>query len=554
MPKKTVKIFSLLVISLLVFSVLITGCLETDPDEERETLVVALPREPESLDVQEIRMESMHHEVIYRSPFTLDLDEEELMIDWVEDIEFENDGTEWTITLPEDVEFPETGNTLDAYAFSASLERYLETSPFASDWKFLEGFPDNPEAGIDVIDETTIKLNWVDFPAYGLVAYASCFAGIVDVEAEEEYDFSERPVTYGPFEFVEWVRGSRITLERNDDFTTNDPRLENQGAPHFEEVEMRYVPEDLTRVEELRTGDVDIITDIPRASVDELDDDEDVSFEVYDYPGMERLQFNNNITPFDDSRVRKAINFAVDREVLANYLHHTEARYSFIAPGQIAHSEDIEEWGRENRDIDLEKAEELLDDAGYPDGFSAELLVPSDEPGPNEIAPILQEQLGEVGVEVEISTHPADYIRSAASDGEHEMALMRWGWAFPQPLLWYFNPEWPDSYAQWRTEEAHEALEYLREGEKEQDPETRREIYEDVQEIFLEEMPAVPLFTQDGVFAYRNDQVEDVEYDTGRRTFFWNDIKPVNNQEDVEQGNLILNNLVVSDAKESLKT
>lgn len=497
-----------------------------DTDQYKDTLVLGYAREPQTLDVQAINWSTPVHPLISEPPIRVG-PEGDIVPSILKEFKMENEGKTWIYKLPEDAEFT-NGDTLTAQALKNSILRYLKKSPYASDWSLLEGYPDNPK--IEVVNDTTLKLYWTEYPAYTIVAVASTYAGIVDTKVAEEVGdaaFGRNPVSIGPFKLVKWERGQKIVLTRNENYHTNDPALENHGPPYVKKIIIRYIPEDLTRVSELEAGNVDLIYPVPPASLKSLQQNKDIKIQTAIVPGLTRLGFNCSKPPFDDPRVRNAISYAINREEIADYLNNMVIpRYGFLSSTQIAYSEETEQWAKENYGYDPEKAVALLKEAGYGKGdIEAELLVPSDDPLPKKIGIVLQNQLAKVGVKVSITETPSSYIREKAIAGEHEMALMIYSWSDPNILKWVFNPESDTQYSHWRTEEAYEMLDLLLKARRVVDVEKRTAMYSEIQKILLRNHPAIPIFTRKDYYAY-STRIQNLKYDPvpeGR--FLWNDVR-----------------------------
>jgi peptide/nickel transport system substrate-binding protein len=177
------------------------------------------------------------------------------------------------------------------------------------------------------------------------------------------------PIGTGPFKFVEWVKGNRIVLEANPDYW-------EEGKPLLAEVIFRPIPESSTRLAAIQTGEVHIVN---RLSSDEAQQLLGVSgVQVIRYP-VDRvyyIAFNNLTTgvdlPTEDPLVREAMNLAVDRQAIVDGLFDGFADLSngFMTPANLGY-EAIEPFP-----YDPERARELLEEAGYPNGFEIGMACP----------------------------------------------------------------------------------------------------------------------------------------------------------------------------------
>ncbi|HAZ30802.1 TPA: glutathione ABC transporter substrate-binding protein [Candidatus Acetothermia bacterium] len=287
------------------------------------------------------------------------------------------DGLTWTIPLRRGVTFHD-GTPFNAEAAKFNLDRFRTRATF----KFLiEAIQE-----VVVVDEYTIQLR-LGTPFVPLLrGLAHGFTGMLSPTAVQAGKVE--PVGTGAFKFVEWIRGDRIVLIKN-------PNYWGEG-PYLDRVVFRPVLEPGTRVMMLLTGEADIIhtvppDDVPMVKADPLTD-------VIRGPSFttQYLGFNNRRAPFDDVRVRQAINYALNKEEI---VEHVLGGFAMVADAPIG--PDV--FGHHSvgpYPYDPEKARELLAAAGYPDGFRTTLRF---NPGWREVAAeLIQAQLRKVGIEIEL--------------------------------------------------------------------------------------------------------------------------------------------------------
>ncbi len=528
MAKRKTVVIGIVIIAIIIAAV--AGYVLTRPPSEKEygeELVVAFAHEPPTFDVHLTSWSTPGQGLVSEAPISLG-PEGGLALGSLANFKTEDDGTLWYYRLPKDAKFS-NGDPLDAEDLKESIERYIEESPYSSDWFLLEGWPDDPH--LEVINETTLKLEWSQYPAADLAALTSLWAGIANIDYLNEVgaeNFARKPVFNGPFKVENWVAGEKVVLSRNEYFFTNDPQLENHGPPHIKKVTIRYIPEGLTRASELQAGNVHYMAPVPLASLSELEADEDIGLIVALSQGIREIVLNCQREPFTNVKVRHAISFAINRTEIVEYLDNTvQERHGFLAPSQVCYSEEIENWAKATYGYDPDEAEDLLSEAGYSDGFSANMLIPSDFPSDNKAGVLIKDQLAQVGINVELSEHPDNYIAEKCGAGDYDMAITRYSWADPKILYWHFDPNNPDQEMHWNTSEAQELLDLLLEGNVIQDIDERTEVYEQAQQILANNHPTVPLFTPYDYSGYLKNKLENVEYDEIEGAVLWNDVKVV---------------------------
>lgn len=252
----------------------------------------------------------------------------------------------WRFTLRDGVKFHD-GEPLDAGAVVWSIERIADpdygSEQYGSFFSTIVGAEEVDDGTVDVITDgpdpvLPSRMYWLK---------------IVPPEASRDPDFAEDPVGTGPYRFVEWIRGERITLEANPDYWG--------GEPSIERVTFRFVQEPGTRVSGLLAGEFDLITNL-------LPEDAATVPRSAAVRGLEHptviLNAMEGITA--DVRVRQALNLAVDKETLAEELFAGNATVDdcqLLSPSWFGYNPHLEPYP-----YDPERARELLQEAGVVGG------------------------------------------------------------------------------------------------------------------------------------------------------------------------------------------
>jgi peptide/nickel transport system substrate-binding protein len=221
------------------------------------------------------------------------------------------DPTTWEVKLREGVSF-QNGEPFDAAAAAFSVNRVINP-----DFNSEQGSYFNTISGAEAVDATTLRITTSGpDPILPTRLY---WLKMVPPIAAAEAGFAENPVGSGPYKFDSWSRGSSITLVANEDYW--------DGAPAVPEVEFRFIPEFGTRLASLLSGEVDLITNLLPEFVEQVPQ----SFAV---TGVELpiILLSDANEPVNDVRVRQALNYAVDKEALAEALY---AGYADVMQGQL---------------------------------------------------------------------------------------------------------------------------------------------------------------------------------------------------------------------------
>lgn len=206
-------------------------------------------------------------------------------------------------------------------------------------------------------------------------------------------EFSVNPIGSGPYKLKQWVANDRVVLSAFN---------EHPSKPILQEITIRFIPEASARIAGLKTGDLDVIEAVP---LDQAKDLEKGDFYLATNTAGRSFGVMLNPLmggPMADKRVRQAFNYAIDKEAIAKNFF---AGLTIPEQGQILQKETF----GFNKDLkaypyDPKKAKELLAAAGYPNGFKAHFDVFTAVPAWTSVALFLQQQLKDIGVEVDIST------------------------------------------------------------------------------------------------------------------------------------------------------
>ncbi len=336
--------------------------------------------------------------------------------------------------------------------------------------------------GFEIIDDYTIRISTVEPFAPLLAHLAHTASSILNQSAVEEYgdDYGENPVGTGPYMMDNWTRGSEIHLERFEDFHGDNGQMER--------ITFRNIQEDGNRTIELETGEIHIAYDVLPTDIsriegnDELELARDLNFStVY-------LGFNVEKEPFDDVRVRQAINYAIDVESIIDTVMEGSGEVATgpIGPMVWAANEDLEPYGH-----DVERAQELMDEAGYGDGFSTTIWT-NDNQLRQDIAQIAQSQLEDIGIEIDIEVLEWGAYLEGTAAGEHDMFILGWVTVTGDPdygLYALFHSEQFGAAGN-RTFYANDRVdELLEEARRSADPDVREAAYMEAQEIVRDEAP-----------------------------------------------------------------
>ena len=301
--------------------------------------------------------------------------------------ELDDEAGTFTLTLREGLEFSD-GTAFDAEAVAAGLN-YLKTGEQTG-----EGLVNVDDA--EALDDRTVQLN-LNGPGFSLPYNLSQREGMIpapstyDIDDPDAGTAATDPIGAGPFAFVEFSPGQSIVLERNESY----------GGPEeygFDRLELRQVGVGNPAVNALAGGELDVIG-YEAESQPVVDDNEALSSDQRVGEVYAQIQLRLD-EPFDDVRLRQAVNYAIDREAYIEVVQNGVGEVAWMPHPEASPNYNPDVAGVYEQDLD--RARELLAEAGVPDGFEFDMAIPGGVTGQERQAEFLKEQLAEVGITANI--------------------------------------------------------------------------------------------------------------------------------------------------------
>lgn len=383
----------------------------------------------------------------------------------------------WQFKLEEGVKF-HNGEELKASDVKFTFERGL-TSTISYMLDFIES--------VDVVDEYTFNLN-LKFPYAPILSNLSYTStGILNEKAVTEAgeDYGQNPIGTGAYMFSNWKAGDSIELVAFEDYF--------KGAAPTKKLKYRSIPENTSRSIALETGEVDIAYDIDPVDKETIRSNDQLVLIEAPSLQVDYVGFNMQKEPFTDVRVRQAINYAIDREgiISAVLLGGGEVATTPISPKVTMSNPDIVGYPR-----DVEKAKELLKEAGYENGFQTTIWT-NDNSVRTRIAQIVQANLKEIGIDVAIETLEWSSYLDRTSNGEHDMFILGWTATTGDPdgaMYVLFHGSSSATAGNKFFYSNDEVSELLDLGRAETDEAKRQEYYYKAQELVVEDAPLAALY------------------------------------------------------------
>ena len=377
--------------------------------------------------------------------------------------------------------------TVDDVLFS--LNRAKESPRMTQDFYMIESF--------EKVDDSTIKVKTFYEAGNLLHKLASMGASIMNKKALEENE--NNIIGSGMFKLKEWVAGDRIVLERNEYF--------KEANSNVKEIIIKFIPEANSRMIMLETGEVDIAEALLPLDFQKIskEDDKFTTVEMQSSSNM-FIGFDLRDKHLSDKRVRQAIAYAINNQDIVDSIYNGSATVATSPIPKITtgHNENSNPYTQ-----NIEKAKELLAEAGYPNGFDIVLNVNEDNQRV-DTAVVIQDNLKAIGINVKIKTYQwASYVAFVENPAQEKgMFLMAWNIANDDPdeLLYpLYHSSQIDAHTNVVFYKNEDFDNLISKGRETVDKEKRIDLYKKAQDIIQEELPHYAILYPMQNFAYKKN-------------------------------------------------
>jgi len=489
------------------------------PPPARDVIIVALSSAPDTLDPADHR--NRQSETVIRNMFDglvtrdstsgvhLELAEE---INWLDDVTLE-------VKLRQGVKFHD-GVEMTADDVVFTFERVINENMI----EYPEAHTSprkgliSPLASIEKTGDYTVVMH---FSATWPVAMQMLVhQQIVPKHYLEEVGtegFVASPIGTGPFKFVSAKGLDEIVMERFDDYYGGAPDLAPVGPACVKQIVFKVIPEASTRVAALLAGEVDIIQAVPAELVDTLSQTPGIQVQGAAGTQPKWIELNVNAPPFDDVRVRQALNYAVDKELIVETIYGGRA---VALPGPLSPYNNFVNKSLSPYPYNPEQALALLADAGWTDSDGDGVLDKDGQPFSftidtlEEWRPLAEAVAGlfrEIGIDANVRFWEYSVVKPMLQAGERQAYLDDWGDSAFDPVG-HFEAKWHGfvegasygrgNFSGYNNERVNELTKL---GEITVDTAERQAIYDEAQQIVYDEAPAVFLILPEEAEAARAD-------------------------------------------------
>ncbi|RPE70933.1 peptide/nickel transport system substrate-binding protein [Pacificibacter maritimus] len=393
------------------------------------------------------------------------------------------DDLTWQFTLTPDATFA-NGEKLDAQTVAWNINRVTD----ADNPKRISSWFSQVES-VNVISPTEFQIK-TSSPYPALADQLSMFM-LLPPEWAEANDPTSETISGFLYEISEYVPGDHITLKPNESYWGDE-------SAKFDSVTFRVIPETASRIASLLAGEVDMINSVPASELARIDASDMASAGAVDSTRSVFIKFNTEKAPLDNKLFRQALNYAVDKDLIAEALFDGRANVSacqVMTPDYFGFNPDLTAY-----EYDPEKAKQLLEESGVDLSQPIEFELPSGQYLQGaEVTQAVAQMFEDVGVKTEIQSMEfgayLDKYRKAHDLGRLSLLGQAWATIDADGLLTLFKPGNQYSYWNDATFDQH-----LIAGGSTTDQDSRLAAYKAATEVMCDEAPVVFLYAQPATY------------------------------------------------------
>jgi peptide/nickel transport system substrate-binding protein len=454
--------------------------------QDNSTVTMIVTRDPISLDPHgtvdsgaPILMNYLYDTLVYQSP------EGEVMPSLADNWTVSDDNLTITFELKPNIVFSD-GSPLNADAVIFTFERLQEIGQRSLIYGDLMNV-----ASFEKVDDLTVSFTLRSPSVTLLSALTYPYAAILSptaVEAAGE-TYGLNPVGTGAFMLESWTAESEMVFVPNPNYAGHRPWVEATTPPSIERLIVRFSADEAARVNALEAGEADIIYLSSGSQLSRITDE----YTVYDDPSraLVYVGFNASHAPFDNAAVRRAVEQAINKDDIVAVAAEGvgEVTGSPLPPTIFGYDEAI---AASSPTFDVAAAQAGLTEAGVQTPLNVKILT-SAFPTYEAIAVVMQAQLAALGINAEITVLDFAAVREAALSGDYDLLITRYDWNDPDVLWRYFGTDnQGDTNRLFYSNPALDEL--LVEGRTTFDQDARYEVYNEAQQLLLEDAPMIPLY------------------------------------------------------------
>ena len=390
------------------------------------------------------------------------------------------DGRTWTFFLRKTARFS-NGDPVKASDAVWSLKRARDTK---GPWQWALEAVEDIQAKDDATVVISLKEPWAPFLADISLFSNSILPEKVFKDAKPD-DISNKPLGSGPFMLVEWRKGEEIVMKAN-------PYYYEKGLPRTPELHLRYIPDDNSRIIALQSGEIDGIDYPPFSRVAELRRDSRLEMQLNPSTAVAHLSLNVREAPLSNVKVRQALAYATDRAAIVKAVC-----FGYCTPATtfLPITTPYFNKGAKGYAYDPGKAQQLLKESGVPTPLTIKILYRANDAVYESTAVALKGMWAKIGVNLELE--PLDRAAATQRYRSNQFQVDVTGWTndIPDPSqLAAYELGFTESQSYHSGYQSKEMDDLMARGLRELNPDKRRQIYYQIQDLALRDSPLIWLY------------------------------------------------------------
>ncbi len=390
------------------------------------------------------------------------------------------DGKTWTFFLRKNARFS-NGDPVKASDAVWSLKRAHDKD---APWQWALEAVQNITARDDYTVVITLKEPWAPFLADISLFSNSILPEKLFKDASED-TISNKPMGSGPFMFVEWRKGEEVVLKAN-------PYYYEPGFPKTQELRLKYIPDDNSRIIAVQSGEVDGIDYPPFSRISELKRDSRLEAQLNPSTAVAHLSLNVRQAPFDNVKFRQALAYATDRYAIVRAVcfGYATAATTFLPKTTPFFNKESKGYV-----YDVNKAKALLKESGIPTPVNIKIMFRANDAVHQTTAVALKGMWAKIGVNLELE--PLERATETARYRANQFQIRITGWTndIPDPSqLAAYELGFTQSQSYHSGYQSKEMDDLIARGQREMNLERRRQIYYQIQDLALRDSPIIWLY------------------------------------------------------------
>jgi peptide/nickel transport system substrate-binding protein len=398
----------------------------------------------------------------------------------------------WQLKLRQGVKF-HNGDDFNAESVKFTVDRAIDPATKATISSEVGII-----SGVEIVDPSTVNIKTKQPDIMLPSRLGELYGGMLSPKhtaATDPATLAIKPNGTGPFKLVDWAKNERLVLEASESHW--------RGPAPVSRITLRPILEDAARIAALQAGEVDFISNVPYERIEELKGNSNLVVKTVSTPRVFFVGIDSREKPFNDVRVRQALNYAVDAEAIVKslYLGYAKRLATVVSDTTLGYDPSVQPYP-----YDPARAKSLLAEAGYPNGFATEFdSFTGSIADHSRAAEAIVEFLRKVGIEVKHNVFEfGAFGPRRVANQVAPLHIYSLGNA-------YFEPAWAIKWMMQKNLGLHhrndEIYELCNRAEATFDAEERKKIYADVQRKLKDDAGFIFLFQNDAAFAM-NKKVE----------------------------------------------